>query len=61
MSSPDYYIQLLRTGFLTETSIPTNFLYLPQVIELLQKFNWAIISAQQGGWALLRKNIIYHD
>ena len=61
MSSPEYYIQLLRTGFLSETAIPTIFLYSPDVVQVIQQYNWAIISAQQGGWATLRKHIIHRD
>ena len=61
MSSPEYYINLLRTGFLSETSIPTIFLYSPNIVQVIQQFNWVVISAEQNGWALLRKNISHHD
>jgi hypothetical protein len=61
MSSVHYYIQLLRTSFVTETAIPTIFLYSPEVIDVVQQFNWVVLSAEQNGWATLRKNITYRD
>jgi hypothetical protein len=61
MSSVYYYIQLLQTSFISETAIPTIFLYSPEVVDAIQKFNWVVISAQQNGWATLRKNITYRD
>jgi hypothetical protein len=36
-------------------------LYSPEVIDVVQRFNWVVLSAEQNGWATLRKNITYRD
>jgi hypothetical protein len=61
MSSTYTYIQLLSTSFISETAIPSYFLYSVDIIDAITRFNWYVVIADRNGWTTLRRNRLYHD
>jgi hypothetical protein len=61
MSSAYTYIQLLSTSFMSETAIPSYFLYNVEVADAISRYNWYVVSDNPNGWTTLRRNRVYHN
>ncbi len=48
----------LTSGLVSETSIPTIYLYNSEVIAAIQKYNW-LVGISDNGWTKLIKYINY--
>lgn len=53
MSSIDSIIFQLRNGFISETLIPNEYLYVPQIKELIIQYNWITRPSHIFGWTNL--------
>jgi hypothetical protein len=61
MSSTYTYIQLLSASFMSETAIPSYFLYSADVADAITRYNWYVVSTDSSGWTTLRRNRLYHN
>lgn len=59
MSSLESYIFQLSSGLISETSIPTEYLQIPEIKVLLVKYNWALRASNMPGWTNLIRQINY--
>jgi hypothetical protein len=59
MSSIESVIFQLSYSYISETSILTSYLYYPEVILAIQKYNWSVGRLDNQGWVILFKNINY--
>lgn len=49
----------LTSGFINETSIPTQYLQLPEINAILIKYNWSIRVSIISGWTTLIRQVNY--
>jgi hypothetical protein len=61
MSSIGSVLSQLTSGFLTETAIPEEFLYNQDIINAIQKYNWAIMASNTVGWISLKRIRNYYS
>lgn len=61
MSSLETVMLQLTCSYISETSIPSQYLDYPQVISAIQKHNWYIGQSNTNGWTSIYKIIIYSD
>ena len=49
----------LKSGLISETSIPTEYLLISEVVDTLYRYNWYISAQSMSGWTTLIRNINY--
>jgi hypothetical protein len=54
------YVQLLTASFMSEVAIPSHFLYVGAIIDVVNRYNWYIVS-NNNDWITLRRNRLYHN
>lgn len=59
MSSIDSVLFQLKSGLITETSIPQHYLHSREVLDAIQKYNWIVGASLTEGWVDLRRIITY--
>lgn len=62
MQSKEYYINILRSVFVQQIDIPTNYFTDNDIMQCIYNFKWVI--TQQNvipGWSTLTKNITAYD
>lgn len=61
MSSLEAVMLQLTSSYISETSIPSQYLDYPQIISVIQKYNWSIGQSNTNGWTSIYKIIKYSD
>ena len=61
MSSIESVIFQLSCGYISETSIPTSYLYYSEVILAIQKYKWSIGQSNTNGWTPIYKIMNYSN
>ncbi len=59
MSSVNSILFQLRNGFISETIIPNNYMYIPEVKEAILQYNWIPSPSYVVGWTNLKRYINY--
>jgi hypothetical protein len=49
----------LTSGLITETSLPNEYLYVPEINAAIQRYNWTLRASNIPGWTTLVKVINY--
>ena len=49
----------LKSGLISETSIPSEYLLISEVVDALYRYNWYIGAQSMSGWTTLIRNISY--
>jgi hypothetical protein len=60
MSSYESIMFQLTSGFISETSVPTDYLKYPEIIRAIQTHKWQVGSTMQG-WTQLVKIVNYSN
>jgi len=47
----------LRSRFISETSIPSEYLLISEVVDAIYQYNWYIGPQSMSGWTTLIRNI----
>lgn len=61
MSSIAQYIRLLSCTFVSEISIPNEYLYIYDIILVLQTYRWTVLPSHIAGLSTLTRNIVYNN
>jgi hypothetical protein len=59
MTSHASILYQLTSGLMTETAIPTEYLYVPEISAAIQKYNWSMAPSTIIGWTTLIRVIHY--
>lgn len=60
--SKQYYLNIIRSGFITQIDIPTSYLLDMDIINLMKTYNWRIINANPINlWTKIVKNSYIRD
>jgi hypothetical protein len=54
-----FYLNILKTSIVSQIDIPDEYLELPEIIAILQKYNWNLRKSDREGWHTLIKYSIY--
>lgn len=49
----------LTSGLITETSIPTQYLQYPEILNVIQRYNWSVAVSTVQGWTNLVRIVNY--
>jgi hypothetical protein len=60
-NSLEYYINILSNSFISEITIPNNYLSESAIIELIRKYNWSIIGSYDKGCSIIKKKLVYNS
>ncbi len=55
MSSIDSILLQLKNGFISETTFPTEFMYVPIIKETIIQYNWLVRPSLRQGWVNLKR------
>jgi hypothetical protein len=61
MNSLESVLFQLSNRYITETSIPSQFLHIPDIMQAIQYFKWNIQPTSINGWTLLTKVIYFSN
>jgi hypothetical protein len=59
MSSIESVMFQLTSGLITETAVPNQYLYIPEINAAIQRYNWTLRESNIPGWTTLVKVINY--
>lgn len=59
MTTLESYMFQLTSGLVSETSIPTEYLAIPEIKAALVKYNWSLRASNIPGWTNLIRQINY--
>jgi hypothetical protein len=49
----------LTSGLISETAIPTSYLQIPEIVDVLIKYNWSLRASNIPGWTNVVRIINY--
>lgn len=49
----------LRSGLISETSVPSEYLLISEVVDAIYQYNWYIGPQSMSGWTTLIKSVSY--
>jgi hypothetical protein len=49
----------LTSGLINETAIPTQYLQIPEINEIIIRYNWIIRGSVVPGWTTLVRHVNY--
>ena len=61
MSDLQYYINILNSGFVQKTDIPTIFLVTQPIQEIIKTGKWNVFPSRILGWTTFQKLIAHFD
>jgi len=61
MSSVQYYVNILSSGFVSQTDIPNELIQLPEIRNIIYAYNWSAVPSRIMGWITLRKQYARYD
>jgi hypothetical protein len=62
MLSKSYYINIINSGFISQTEIPTEYLYDTDIINLMTLKKWFIVNINPHNiWTTIVKSQSYYD
>jgi hypothetical protein len=59
MSSIESLMFQLTSGLINETAIPTQYLQIPEINEIIIRYNWIIRGSVVPGWTTLVRHVNY--
>lgn len=59
MSSFESLMFQLTSGLVNETAIPTQYLQIPEINDILVRYKWSILVSNISGWTTLVRQINY--
>ncbi len=59
MSSMESIMFQLTSGLISETAIPTSYLQIPEIVDVLIKYNWSLRASNIPGWTNVVRIINY--
>ena len=59
MSTVGSIILQLTTGIVSETSIPTEYVLIPEIASAIIRYNWNIVPSYTSGWTTFVRRINY--
>lgn len=60
--SKGYYLNIIRSGFVTQIDIPTSYLLEMEIVEMMKTYNWSIINVNPMSlWTKIIKRSYVRD
>lgn len=59
MNSISSILFQLTSGLISETSIPNDYIYIPEIKNAIVRYNWTIRSSNIPGWITLVRMVNY--
>ena len=59
MASIDSILYQLTSGLISETAVPSEYVYIPEINNAIVRYNWTLRASNIPGWTTLIRAINY--